>query len=79
MFYILFIFNIFVVKKKQLEEIDYIGNYNEAVIKILFLKGASGSSTHYVVDMYRDNGGTIKFTHDLAYENDPNFYDPLYL
>lgn len=29
--------------------------------------------------MYRDNTGSIKFTHDLTYENDPNFKDPLYL
>lgn len=29
--------------------------------------------------MYRDNTGTIKFTHDINYETDPSFKDPVYL
>jgi len=29
--------------------------------------------------MYRDNAGNIKFTHDINYESDANFKDPVYL
>lgn len=66
-------------KIKQIEEVDKIGNYKEVIISILFLKSSSGSKTHYVLDMYRDNAGAIKFTHDINYELDPNFKDPTYL
>lgn len=64
---------------KKLEEVEKIGNYKEVEISILFLKSSNGSNIHYVLDMYRDNSGTIKFTHDINYESDPNFKDPAYL